>query len=817
MQATTPPADVPGYRLEQFLGSGAFGQVWVGRDLNTGRPVAIKFFLHRGGVNWSLLSHEVKNLVQLSADRHIVQVLEVGWDSDPPYYVMELVTGGSLEEMLSERGALPVTEAVQLFRQICIGLRNSHSKGVLHCDLKPANILLGEGDEPRLADFGQSRMTHDQTPALGTLFYMAPEQADLNSSPSSAWDVYAVGAILYRMLTGGPPYRDDTITRQLDTAGSLPKRLQRYRESIRNAPPPTRHIQEKGVDRALSNLVSRCLAPNPADRFGTIQEIIQQLDEREERHALRPLMMLGILGPVLLLIAISIFAVRTVNRARESMEDAVRVEAFNMNTLAAKFAARTLESELDRYFELCREEIDRPEFQQKLLMTLRDGSVASDLKIIADQGTSELAGKMVDTREALLDREARIELDQYLARRLRRFTNAPVESRAPKLASMFVTDSDGTIFGMAYAKTVSRDQNSTGRNYSYRTYFHAGKDDLPRDTPIDSITPLSQMHLSAAFESTGTGLWKVAISAPIYASANDQSRPDGVFVITINLGDFELLQSETGGNQVAVLLEAREGTRQGTLLQHPYMDSRAAEGKKAHEGENFQISEAQFRELLQGGDVTYLDPVAKAPDGTGFGGQWIAAVQPVAVPKEQVVDENEDASFATRDKADLMVLVQYRLSKVLAPVDVMEESLFWEGVAGFLSILVVSGSLWFFVRRASTEHWAGRRRLGSDSNSTRLDSEPSGESQNGLGGGPGSGSPGGSAGGQPKYGRRKTDVGSPVDAESVEDAAGSIPSSLVRPGKTPHAGSGMTETLHSPLPQEESAPAEETPKKSSSD
>jgi serine/threonine protein kinase len=135
LQATTPPAQLPGYRIEQFLGAGAFGQVWVGRDLNTGRPVAIKFFLHRGGVNWSLLSHEVKNLVQLSADRHIVQVLEVGWDSDPPFYVMELVNGGSLEDELSRRGALPVTEATALFRKICVGLNHSHSKGVLHCDL----------------------------------------------------------------------------------------------------------------------------------------------------------------------------------------------------------------------------------------------------------------------------------------------------------------------------------------------------------------------------------------------------------------------------------------------------------------------------------------------------------------------------------------------------------------------------------------------------------------------------------------------------------------------------------------------------------
>ena len=94
-----------------------FGQVWVGRDLNTGRTVAVKFCLHRGGVNWSLLSHEVKNLVQLSANRCVVQVLEVGWDADPPYYVMEWVGGGSLEDLLQARGQLPVSEAVEFFRK----------------------------------------------------------------------------------------------------------------------------------------------------------------------------------------------------------------------------------------------------------------------------------------------------------------------------------------------------------------------------------------------------------------------------------------------------------------------------------------------------------------------------------------------------------------------------------------------------------------------------------------------------------------------------------------------------------------------------
>src|SRR6056297_1787938 len=130
--------------------------------------------------------------------------------------------------MLLRRGRLPVHEAVDLFEKICIRLNHCHGKGVLHCDVKPANVLLGTDNEPRLADFGQSRMSHDQTPAMGTLFYMAPEQADLNSTPDARWDVYAAGALLYRMFAGNAPHRDQTILSQLDTAGSLPGRLTRY-------------------------------------------------------------------------------------------------------------------------------------------------------------------------------------------------------------------------------------------------------------------------------------------------------------------------------------------------------------------------------------------------------------------------------------------------------------------------------------------------------------------------------------------------------------------------------------------------------------
>ena len=697
LEATTPPAEVPGYQLQQFLGAGAFGQVWTGRDLNTGRSVAVKFFLHRSGVNWSLLNREVKNLVQMSADRHVVQVLGVGWESDPPYYIMEYVAGGSLEDLLRRRKVIPIDEATELFRKICVGLNHCHSKGVLHCDLKPANILLGEDDEPRLADFGQSRMSHDQTPSLGTLFYMAPEQADLESTPDSSWDVYAVGAIIYRMLTGNPPYRTEQVMNDMNTAGSLPKRLSRYREAIESTPPPTEHLKKSGMDRALARIVSRCLAVDPKQRYANVQQILQDLIRRELARERKPLMLLGIVGPLLLLMVSSLFAMRTIDRATEGQKEALRDVAAERNKLTVRLAAKNLENEISRYFELTQDESQNADFVRQLKATLNDSSLSKLRNELVSAKTSlGVEKEKAPIRERLLDSPERIKLDAILSKRLKRYRNAS-SAGSLRLATMFVTDRYGTIISIAYDPPVERSRNSAGRNYAYRTYFHGGQEDLDRSTPIDSIQSLSGTfaHMSAPFTSSATDLWKVAISLPIYFT-EDHSRPDAVFVVTINLGDFQLLQSEQGSNQVVALLDARMGEQRGTVLQHPLLESRDASGRKlAPVG---KLPSELMSQILMGNDnVDYKDPVADAPDGGSYAGPWIASMQPVALP----LPPADDAKTTEAAEGDLLVLVQYRLSKVFSPIDQMRKTLLWEGAAALLSILIIALTLWFFVRRTS--------------------------------------------------------------------------------------------------------------------
>lgn len=700
---TAPPANLPGYRLQKFLGAGTFGQVWYGHDLNTGRPVAIKFYLHRGGVNWSLLSREVKNLVQLSAERSIVQVLDVGWDDEPPYYVMEYLPNGSLEDWLRAGQPLPVGHAVEIFRQICVGLNHCHGRGILHCDLKPGNVLLDSDHAPRLADFGQSRMSHDQSPSLGTLFYMAPEQARLEAAPDARWDVYALGVILYQMLTGKIPHRDASLLKRIDTAGSLSKRLEHYREAILGDTRPTAHRERRGIDAELAAIVDRCLAPEPSDRFANVQQVLDALDQRDAARARRPLMLLGVVGPLLLMLATGGFAARSIVGASARATDALRTEARASNQLAARFAARSLENELSRYFQVLAKEATEPS-TLRAMGDLLGSSAASDLR----QQIVAAAGSPVPERMEFLSNPLRRQLDAQLSRRLAEY-NDERTARLPGISTMFLLDSQGTILASAFDTDFEEARSSSGLNFAFRSYFHGGRDDLPRDTPVSEIRPLARPHLSSAFQSTATGLWKLAFSAPIYLSGPGRDRDltgdsvrephqaDGVFVLTTDLGDFESMRDGTFSDQLAVVIDARPGPLRGTVLQHPLLDHQAQNGGSIA-GKRFQLPSGVLDRLLAGGDVDYRDPMANAPGGKAYGGSWLAAIAPVSLPRDLnnlAPKPDQDHPAAT----DLLVLVQYRLAKVFEPVGDLQRHLLIEGALTLVVLFLLTVGMWWYVTR----------------------------------------------------------------------------------------------------------------------
>ncbi len=702
LHSTSPPVDVPGFEAQSRLGSGAFGEVWIGIDKKTSRRVAIKFFMHQSGLDWTQLSREVEKLVLLSADRYVVQLLDVGWESDPPYYIMEYIENGSLEDLLRERGRLNGRDAEELFREIAIGLMHAHGKGVLHCDLKPANILLDSDNNPRLADFGQSRLSHEQSPALGTLFYMAPEQADLKAVPDSCWDVYALGALLYCMLTGTPPHRSESATQQFDSAAGLADRLARYRKLITASPPPTEHRRTPGVDRTLADIVDRCLAVDPRRRFPNVQAVIDALDARNAARVRRPLMLIGFVGPILLLAIMAIFGLRGYERAMRQSEFLVTIKARENNSMTARAAADSIKGEIYRYFVLIEKEASLVGFRTKF-----DAVAESDIvKQISDPDISLAARDAL--RTTFMADGPRQTLNAYLQQRLDDHLGRLSQNESElKLASLLLVDASGRMLAVAYDHNAP--SRSIGWNYAYRTYFHGGPADLTYDdreippfkqTP-PGIAPIRSTHFSAAFRSTTTGLWKIAVSTPIFREGNPELDVVGVLGMTVNLGDFSYFRNTNLKDKFAVLVDGRRGPNQGVILQHPLFDIMSQDGEgpaEDYSATEFRVTETQLATIQP--DSVYRDPLGESSLGELYRGDWIASASTVALPEAPASNDG------------LVVLVQERQEVATAEVKELGRQLKREGIWALVGVFGVILVLWYVAIRMMADPRAVAARVG---------------------------------------------------------------------------------------------------------
>jgi hypothetical protein len=710
-----PPCAVPGYDLERFLGAGAYGEVWVAIERNTGRRVAIKFYAHRGGLDWSLLSREVEKLAFLFADRYVVQLIAVGWDADPPYYVMEYIEQGSLAERL-QFGTLPAAEAVELFREVVVGLIHAHGKGVLHCDLKPANILLDQDGKPRLADFGQSRLSHEQVPALGTLFYMAPEQADLSAIPDARWDVYALGALLHCMLTGEPPHRTEALVRLLERTTDLDERLAIYRRTIRKAPPPAAHRDVPGVDRALAEIIDRCLASDPTRRYPNVQSVLDALDARAVRRARRPAMVLGAIGPLVLLAIVSLFAWQGFSTAVRQFEHDITQRALANNQLSALRVADIASRELQRRFEAVEQVAASPAWRKAILKAVADPELASLLEELSDP---KWVGKSLsdDQRQAwkalrarFRDHPARKALQETFHDMLPSWMLPPEaegEEAEGQAASWFFCDAYGI-------STVRVPESETiGINFAWRSFFHAHDDDQDRAWRPSPLDLLQETRLSAVFQSQASGHWIVAVATPIY---DFQGGGDflGVVALTVRVNRFVELKGNE--NQFAVLADLRrrrlDGTEvRGTILQHPLFDERRpaplrddspesnadyADRQRQYHAlltrlQHYRLPEDQFPASDRGTAQfdNYRDPIAESPEGRAYDKRWLASIEPVSV-------RGEDTGW--------VVIVQESYDSAIGPALArLRRGLVAYGLAAAGMVLVVLVGLWVLAMRLLRE------------------------------------------------------------------------------------------------------------------
>jgi len=337
---------VPHYEIYTYLGAGTYGEVWLARDLRTGIKVAIKFFKHGSGGQWRLLQSEVQQLAQLHSDPGIVQLIDVEPDAETPYYVMAFVENGSLAERL-DRGPLPLTEAVEIFRQVAEALAYVHAKGIRHCDLKPSNILLDVRGRARIADFGQAHLSSEICPALGTFFYMAPEQANLaDQIADTRWDVYALGAILYAMLTGHPPREDPKLRAEINGTAELSHRLQRYRDWVRASPQPRGHRRARGIDRLLVSIIDRCLEFDPEKRLRDAGAVLKALEQRRRTVRQRAMLGFGLVAPVVLMLGMAGLTLSGADRALVASQNALTDQLCRSDSVSAKLAAVVVEEEI---------------------------------------------------------------------------------------------------------------------------------------------------------------------------------------------------------------------------------------------------------------------------------------------------------------------------------------------------------------------------------------------------------------------------------------------------------------------------------------
>jgi serine/threonine protein kinase len=680
LKPSRPPVDIPGYEPRRFLGSGAYGEVWVARDRNTGRQVAIKFYAHQGGLDWSILSREVEKLAFLSADRYVVQLLAVEWQAQPPYYVMEYVEQGSLEDYLAASGKLSVRETVAMFREVAVGLLHAHGKGVLHCDLKPANILIDQDNRPRLADFGQSRLSHEQTPALGTLFYMAPEQADLSAVPDVRWDVYALGALLYTMLTGAPPHRTEAAIRTMEAAPNLEERLARYRRLIETSPPPAEHRRAPGVDRELADIVDGCLAADRERRYANVQEVLDALAERDKRRARRPLVLLGFIGPALLLAVLSIFAWSWFSTVMNESDEALRLRALKSNSFAAKYVAASVTNKFEKYAAAVEEVAANYRFQTLLDSTLSNPELSELRRRLNDPRLT--AAEHEQAREAFRAARPR----QALQARLNELL---ADSDKVQVESWFVNATDGMQLARA------PEEKTVGENYGWRTYFHGGVEDHPQSWRPGDSDHIAGTHLSAVYYSHVTDRWTVTISTPVFMEAGDEidaaaSGPKrflGVLGVSANVDRF-LDLPEARPQQFAVLVDWRDGPNKGLILQHPLFEKmREGNREVPKRFQSYHLREDELPELSATSvRENYVDPLARDPEGKAYDLRWLAEAAPVGM----------------RDGASgFVVIVQESYDGAIGgTLSRLKDRLFSTSLVAGVSIVLATTLLWALVVRS---------------------------------------------------------------------------------------------------------------------
>ena len=255
------------YRILSKIGVGGMADVYKGEDTLLGRPVAIKI-LHANFASDDEFVSRFKREAQAAGKLNhpnIVNMYDVGYDQDMHYIIMEYVDGETLKEYITRHHRLSIDEAVKITISIGEGLEHAHAMGIVHCDIKPHNVIITNTGRVKVTDFGIARAMNSTNTVMytnsimGSAHYLSPEQASGKSVDGNT-DIYSLGVVLYEMLTGKVPFEGDT---------PIAVALKHVREKVI---PPTRY--NPSIPPLLESVVLTALAKNPADRFESISEMM---------------------------------------------------------------------------------------------------------------------------------------------------------------------------------------------------------------------------------------------------------------------------------------------------------------------------------------------------------------------------------------------------------------------------------------------------------------------------------------------------------------------------------------------------------------
>lgn len=265
------PSDIPGFVVEGELGRGAFGVVYRARDELLDRKVAIKRPLINNPAHRQQYIDEAKKAVKLDHPS-IVPIYQVGMTANrEPFVVQKLIEGSTLREILQKGDIrLPIMQTVDIIRQVCLAVDAAHTAGIVHRDLKPENLMVEPEGRVYVADFGLAILEDDDQnkkgrEIAGTPMYMSPEQfAGRVEWLDGRSDIWALGVILYELLSGKTPFTGAT--------------LNELRDQIKNKDPRPIHQRDPKIPSAFDVVFRKCCAKNVGDRYASVREIIADLD-----------------------------------------------------------------------------------------------------------------------------------------------------------------------------------------------------------------------------------------------------------------------------------------------------------------------------------------------------------------------------------------------------------------------------------------------------------------------------------------------------------------------------------------------------------